>query len=789
MAATAPVRVLPARILSVLITLILFFTMGLRADDTPAPNLLPTACHFTTDTAPKFPSMLDEAAQADCTGKPSQSSRMVWLSLDVQLAKPASNTAYDLTMLRHWTERAVIQFHYADGYMLDYDVGAYDFDTYWSVGNHINFQAPARSAPVSHILVGFQNASSIKLFHEITLVKSADWATRQTAGLLLTTVITGILLAMFFYNIALAAVLRFNFHFHYCLVAFAALAYNITAYGFLSYLLPGLVSHGDQMNITILALGLNGLAGILFLCSFLEDGILTPGWVLAARIVGYSFFGLSIVYVNMRGPYTETLELWLHITSFIGVIFVLAVLGRAIRMKSKAAIFYAIGWMLPVAGVLVRNLREFEILPHSDLIGYMVSIGISLESVIFAIGIAYRISKIMNERDLAKLESAKAMAANQAKTDFLAHMSHEIRNPMSTIIGLSKLTAETKLNAQQREYIRNIQLSGDALMSLLNNTLDISKIEAGKVSLESLTFAPNDVFDKVQAIIGPNAQEKAIDFTIEGQAGLPPQLTGDPTRLSQILINLASNAVKFTDNGGVTITVSSVPNSEKSILFSCRVTDTGVGMTEGEISRLFQSFSQADVSVARKYGGTGLGLAICKQLVELMGGKITVESTPGEGSSFYFELPFTIPNPAAQTGSVKGLNNAENPRLEGMQILVVEDNQVNQLLITKLLEPTLAEFEIVSSGEAAVKAAATKDYDIILMDIHMPGMGGLEATKAIRAQEGAGNQQTPILALTGSENIETKKACLKAGMNDQIIKPFTPAILFETLVAWRHKPS
>lgn len=787
----APALMILGRFLPVLAALLLGCTHSARAEH-EAPNLLPTACHFTTDTATIFPSMLDHAAQANCTSKPTASSRMVWLALDMQLVQPEADTEYGLAMLRHWTERAVIQFHYADGHMHDYDVGAYDFDTYWSVGNYIRFVAPARSTPVRHILVGFQNPSSIKLFHEITFVKSDAWTDRQIAGLVLTTVITGVLLAMFFYNIALALVLRFTFHFHYCLVAFAALVYNLSTYGFLSYLAPGLISHGDQMNIGILALGLNGLAGLLFLCSFLEDGILTRTWVIVARVIGYSFLGLTIIYVVMRGPYTETLELSLHIASFIGVLYVIVALIHAMRKHSKAAIFYAIGWLLPVIGVLVRNLREFEVLPHSDLIGYLVSIGISLECVIFAIGIAYRISKILNERDLAKLESAKAMAASQAKTDFLAHMSHEIRNPMNTIIGLSELTARTNLDAQQREYITNIQLSGDALMSLLNDTLDLSKIEAGKVSLESVAFAPDDVFDKINAIIGPKAREKGIDFAIKGRTELPPLLIGDPTRLSQILINLASNAVKFTESGGVILTVSAQQTNKNATLFSCNVADTGVGMSEVEITRLFQSFSQADASVARKYGGTGLGLAICKQLVELMEGQIAVESTPGAGSVFSVEVPFALPDETSETVQVTSATNTEasnpdNARMEGLQILVAEDNPINQLLITKVLEPTGADFIVVSDGKAAVQAASEKAYDLILMDVQMPDIDGLEATRDIRAQEDGKNQQTPIIALTGSEASETKDACLQAGMNDYVTKPFKQSDLFNALDRWRPK--
>ena len=755
-----------------------------------APNLLPTACHFTTDSVADFPSMLDNIAQADCETRPSQSPKVVWLSLDVDAVKPRANTDYLLTIYRHWTERAIIQFHYADGYMMDYDVGPYAFDQYWSAGNYVSFPAPARAASVSHILVGLQNASSIKLFQQIRFVSAEDWEKQKTVGRLLTMIITGILLAMLFYNIALAAVLRFNFHFHYCMVVFAALLYNVSAYGFISYLLPGVVSHGAQMNITILALGLNGLAGLLFLCSFLEKGVLTPRWEVVVRSVGYVFFGLSIVYVNMRGPYTELLEQGLHIVSFLGVIVVLAALIRAIRAKSQAAIFYAVGWFLPVVGVLVRNLREFGLVPQSDMVAYAVSIGIALETIIFAIGIAYRISKIREDRDQAKAVGEKARAASQAKSDFLAHISHEIRTPMNAIIGLSELAAQTDLTRQQRIYIQNIQTSGNILMTLLDETLDFSKIEAGKVSLEKIIFEPTDVFNNVRAVVGVNAREKSIALNFQGEDTLPEKLRGDPTRLSQILINLTNNAVKFTDQGSVTVEISAESGVGNSFLLQCAIRDTGIGMTDAQIARLFQSFNQADDSVSRKYGGTGLGLAICKQLVELMGGKINVESKQGEGSSFYFEVPLeeverqydTVQNSDKNTPT----QNTGKALLSGARILAVEDNPINQLLVSNVLKETSASFDLASGGREAIEKATKNSYDIILMDINMPDMDGLETTRAIRALENYKN--TPIIALTGNADPGTRRDCRDAGMNDYVTKPFKQTILFETLDRWHLKP-
>ncbi len=765
-------------------------THGAYAASTPALNLLPTACHFTTGIRDSYPSMLDQAIEADCDTPAQRSDDVVWLSLDVAKVEPTAKTDYVLTILRHWAERMIVQIHYTDGFLVDYDIGPYEFDAYWSAGNFIAFPAPARDAPVQAVLVGLQNPSSVKLFHQMSFAKAEDWQGRETNGRFLTIFITGILVAMLFYNIALAIVLRFDFLYQYIFVVLSALIYNVTAYGFLSYLLPGAIAYGTQMNITILALGLNGAASLMFLCSFLEKGILTRGWLITARSVSALVLIVAIIFVNTRGPYTETLELVIHIVAVIGLLYALAALVKAAKHRSRAAIFYAIGWSLPIVGIVLRNLREFGVLPHSDIVGYSVSVGIAMETIILAVGIADRISKIMKERDQAKFESATAKAANQAKSEFLAHMSHEIRNPMNAIIGLSDLASQTKLDQDQQKYVRGIQSSSDMVMTLLNDTLDFSKIEAGKFTLEKITFDTGQVFDSVRAIIEPKAREKSLSFAIYGEQSIPPTLAGDPTRLSQILINLASNAVKFTDQGNVSITVSSETERDDIVILRCSVTDTGIGINKDQLPHLFQPFAQADTSVARKYGGTGLGLMICKQFVELMGGHIKVDSKPGAGSSFYFYVKLNMPakmeGDAAVAASLdptkaSAYENARN-NIANARILVVEDNHINQLLLTSILEKTDAHFDIVSGGEDAIEMVSKSSYNMILMDLNMPDIDGLEATKAIRRQTNGAD--VPIIAMTGSADADTQQACVDAGMNDHVTKPFKPITLLETLNRW-----
>lgn len=748
-------------------------------------NLLPTACHFTSDIRPSFGSMLRQAEAADCTTPAKRSSEIVWLSLNTNAVTPKPNTDYELAIFRHWTERIIVQFHYSDGYMQAYDAGPYDIDRYWSAGNFVAFTAPAREAPVAQILVGLQNPSSIKLFRQMVFVPSDDWRGEQSGARMLTFVITGVLLAMLFYNIVLATVLRFDFHFHYILVVFGAVAYNVSVYGFLSYLFPGFISHGAQMDISILALGLNGMAVLFFFCSFLEKRVLSEIWIAIARLLGVLFLAISIMYVIARGAYTDLLENWLQILSFGGVLFVFAALVQAFRKGSQAAVFFAIGWFLPIVGVVARNLREIGVIPHSDIVAYGVSVGIALETIIFAVGIAHRISKIREDRDQAKLASENAKAASQAKSDFLAHISHEIRNPMNAIIGLSDLAAQTNLTEKQRNYIHNIQTSGDVLMTLLNDTLDFSKIEAGQLALEQIPFAPKEVFDNMTAVVGGKAEEKGLAFSISGTDLLPDWLEGDPTRLSQILINLTNNAVKFTDEGGVAVDVNCDDIADGRLQLRCRVTDTGPGMTEEQVARLFQPFAQADASVSRRYGGTGLGLLICKQLVELMGGHVDVVSTEGSGSCFYFAVPFDQPDATDIEDKLSdGLARKveQDLSLDDSVILIVEDNPINQLLLSRVLEKTGASFDMAGGGKEAVERAKHRQYDFILMDLNMPDMSGIEATQAIRQQETG--KSLPIIAMTGSTDPDTWRECQQAGMSDYVSKPFKQSTLFETLRRW-----
>ena len=480
------------------------------------------------------------------------------------------------------------------------------------------------------------------------------------------------------------------------------------------------------------------------------------------RRVGY----LSAVLLMVSVWTSLAVVLWMsenHVLRFAAICLTAGQLIHAQAVTFRSPVIFAVDAGLPALALagLPMLLGGYE---GWALITVLISVGLVL---------LYTVSSAsVNARRVTALESAEraAMSASAAKSAFLAMMSHELRTPMNGVLGMAHALTGGPLNDQQARQVDMLIRSGEGLMTILNDVLDVSKIEAGKLELETLVFNIRDLVDEVIGLWAQAADAKDVRLVSAVDPSAPTWVSGDPTRLRQILTNLISNALKFTASGAVTLRVGAAG----AAFLQIQVVDTGIGMSTEQQARLFQAFSQADASITRRFGGTGLGLAICKQLTELMGGAISVRSAPGEGSAFTLSLPLPV------AAAPRIAPRAACDGIAGLRVLVADDNRINQLVARTILEAAGAWVEVADNGRHALERLGEQAYDAVLMDVHMPDMDGLEALRRVRAGA-AGGGDIPVIALTADVMHGDEGELLACGFDAVQSKPIRPADLIRAI--------
>ncbi len=531
-------------------------------------------------------------------------------------------------------------------------------------------------------------------------------------------------------------------------------------------------------------------------------------WLLLVYLNSYLRYHLSQRYYAANPPDVEA-KLWatryIRLVGAQGLLWILgcgAIMWGNIDSYRFLAVLVLAGMVAGALPILSTFKHAFRAFAYPIIIGGMLItfidasapvhyvLGVTL--IVFLAGVSRSsdyFNEVLIESITVELEKShlvkKAEAAARAKDAFLANVSHEIRTPMNSILGMAQLAHKAEQDPKQREYLRKIQTSGEHLLGIIDDILDISKMEAGKLSIEVSDFELAQVVETLNGLLAKKAEDKKLKFGIHVAADVPQRLHGDPRRLCQVLTNLVSNAIKFTEQGEVEVRITRQVDEQGEASLHFEVQDTGVGMSRDEVAMLFQPFQQVDNSTTRQYGGTGLGLVISKQLVEMMeGGKIGVESFPGQGSTFWFTLKLQEGAQTAEQHAQEGGKSEQGvvAKLKGARILLVDDNDFNQEVAADFLLGAGADVVTCNNGKDAMRLMGRQLFDCVLLDVQMPVMDGIEAVRLIR--QDAAIKDVRVIAMTANASREDRERYLAAGMDDVIVKPFKYQTLFTTIAKW-----
>lgn len=531
----------------------------------------------------------------------------------------------------------------------------------------------------------------------------------------------------------------------------------------------------------------------ILLSFFISKDYLT-GWILLINFLVFSVVMIAYFKTKNVGLASNALAAigipvllpWLINGGPAGVGFwwsIVYVIWAFIVTIKKTAIFWLLTHLVLSAIIVLLSFKGYVSVayPMPILLNLLYAYIIATLYVYFLVSVLDYYLRLSQKRalELGKLNKDLEKAniiSEQSKVSkelFLASMSHEIRTPLNSIIGFQQLLKDTQLTDEQKEYVESIDFAGRNLLVIINDILDLSKLEVGKFEFEEVEFNVGDITKSVVELVSQRAKEKNIELAISTDPKIPKVLYGDSARLSQILLNLVGNAIKFTEKGNVKITITPLKEDEDQIICRFSVEDTGIGIPEERLTSIFESFTQASSTTAREYGGTGLGLTISKHLVEMQGGTIQVESKEGKGSVFSFEIPYKKRRVLSQSSINKAADiNQSHQNDSKLKILLVEDVHMNQRLVIKIMEKWGHDLDIADNGKIAVEKVTKNDYDLILMDIQMPEMDGYQATQLIRSMPDRSKQKVPIIALTAHASHAEAEKCINLGMNAYLAKPF-----------------
>ncbi len=615
-------------------------------------------------------------------------------------------------------------------------------------------------------------------------------------ALILIAMFYGLALGLIAYNFFLFVLIRDTVYLHYIFYVTGYTLFMASLDGLLHPLWP---RSPDWESRSIYLFAWICGAFLSLLCrSVLQTAEQAPRCDLVLRINALFFFAGCVLFLFMDiGTIARINAPMVLLNAFL----ILFITVYRYLQGHRSALYFLIGIASFCVGLLAVAGGSLNWVGNYDMAPFILKAGASIELVLFSIALAQRINMLERKSALATREAALAKAESEARarlsqqmneanrhlesavrarTDFLANMSHEIRTPMNGILGMVELAQGTTLNPEQKHYLDVAYRSGKTLLALINDILDLSKIEAGRLEIQSIEFDLSQLIADLEELFSAQLKDKALSFQIDHSPAVPTWVRADRMRIWQILTNLIGNAIKFTREGGILVRIRPSGPDQLQI----QVQDTGIGIGEKALTRIFDSFTQADNSTTRKFGGTGLGLTISLHLARLMGGDLTVRSEKGKGSEFILSIPYQEASEETTNETDKPIQQENlNGSCEGLVVLLAEDNPVNQMVAMGMLKRLGAETVLAKDGDEAIAHCDERLFDVILMDVQMPGTDGLSASESIRSGQGL-NHRTPIIALTADSMVGDRDKCLAAGMQDYLSKPVQLPALQKTLRRW-----